>query len=94
MDAVQRLVPNFNKTEWASIYDKVGARLHFGQLKRVFVVLSDEDRSSQPGFSGSDMTHLDLIKNPRRVFPDWGPGSSVSAWNPHLGDALEAVGII
>ena len=38
------------------------------------------------------MTHLDKFKNPKRVLPDWGPGSYVSARTLHLGDAIEAVG--
>ena len=44
IDAVQRLVPNFTKDDWKSIYSKVGARLHLNQLSKVFVVLNDDDR--------------------------------------------------
>ncbi len=39
------------------------------------------------------MTHLDLIKNPRRVFLD-AQGPACQLGTLHLGDALEAVGII
>jgi len=52
IDAVQRLTPNFPKATWSKLYDKVGARLHMGQLKRTFVILSDEDRASQGRDSG------------------------------------------
>jgi len=52
IDAVQRLVPNFSRKEWDGIYDKVGTRLHLGQLKKVFVVLADEDRPQASRFSG------------------------------------------
>jgi len=44
IDAVQRLVPNFPPKTWEKLYDKCGARLHQGQLRRVFIVLKDEDR--------------------------------------------------
>ena len=47
IDAVQRLVPNFTKNEWAKIYDRVGARLHLNQLRKTFVILSDDDRRQQ-----------------------------------------------
>ena len=47
IDAVQRLVPNFTKSDWAKIYDRVGARLHLNQLRRTFVILSDDDRHLQ-----------------------------------------------
>jgi len=46
IEAVQRLTPNFPKDTWSKLYEKVGARLHMGQLKRTFVILSDEDRAS------------------------------------------------
>ena len=51
IDAVQRLTPNFTKAEWTKLYEKVGARLHLGQLKKTFIVLSDEERS-QGRFEG------------------------------------------
>lgn len=63
IEAVQRLVPNFTKEEWEKIYEKVGARLHLGQLQKVFVILSDEDRltpnnRSGPIASGSNLAPL------------------------------------
>jgi hypothetical protein len=44
IDAVSRLVPNFTPDEFKAIYDKVGGRLHQGQLRKVFVILNDDDR--------------------------------------------------
>jgi len=44
IEAVQRLVPNFSKKVWSDLYSKVGTRLHLGQLKKVFIILNDEDR--------------------------------------------------
>ena len=44
VEACQRLVPNFAKEDWKRIYDKVGARLHLNQLRKVFIILRDEDR--------------------------------------------------
>ena len=52
IDAVQRLTPNFTKTEWNKLYEKVGARLHLNQLRKVFVILSDDDRLSGHGGHG------------------------------------------
>ena len=53
IDAVQRLVANFSKAEWSKIYDKVGTRLHLGQLRRVFVVLHDDERVTSGGQTAS-----------------------------------------
>ena len=39
------------------------------------------------------MTHLDLIKNPRRVFLIGAQGPACQLETLHLGDTLEAVGI-
>jgi len=44
IDAVLRLTPNFPKKTWDRLYEKTGARLHLGQLKKTFVILNDEDR--------------------------------------------------
>ena len=49
IDAVQRLPANFTKAEWSRLYDKVGARLHLNQLRKVFVILKDDDRKSSDG---------------------------------------------
>jgi len=49
MEAVQRLTPNFPKKTWDKLYEKTGARLHLGQLKKTFVILNDEDRQSGRG---------------------------------------------
>jgi len=60
IEAVQRLTPNFTPAEWGKIYEKVGVRLHAGQLRKVFVVLSDDDRlrsgqrDSGPPLSGAN----------------------------------------
>ena len=54
IEAVQRLSPNFTKSEWTKLYDKVGARLHLNQLRKVFVILNDEDRKSSEGPRTSD----------------------------------------
>ena len=54
MEAVQRLVPNFTKAELTKIYEKVGSRLHLNQLRRVFVVLSDDERTA--AFVGSNLS--------------------------------------
>jgi len=63
IDAVTRLTSNFLKKEWEAIYEKAGARLHAGQLRQVFVILSDEDRvtpssRSDPPASGGNAQPL------------------------------------
>jgi len=52
IDAVLRLTPNFPKKTWDRLYEKVGGRLHLGQLQKTFIVLSDEDRLQ----SGKDLS--------------------------------------
>ena len=58
IDAVQRLVPNFTKPEWSKLYEKVGARLHLNQLKKTFVILSDDER---PQYSTSVLSGTNAL---------------------------------
>ena len=65
IDAVQRLSPNFTKTEWSRLYDKVGNRLHLNQLRKVFVILKDEDRKTGEGPRTSDSNSVPVSANTR-----------------------------
>jgi hypothetical protein len=71
IDAVQRLVPNFTKKEWDTIYEKAGARLHSGQLRKVFVILNDDDRpqsgrsANQQSASGSGSNSIPVSSRGR-----------------------------
>ena len=64
IDAVQRLTPNFTKAEWSKLYDKVGGRLHLNQLRRTFVILSDDDRhkpSAPDGLTGANSVPVGTV---------------------------------
>ena len=68
IEAVRRLVPNFTKAEWTKLYEKVGARLHIGQLRKTFVILSDEDRPQGRADGGprvSDANSVPVSSNTR-----------------------------
>ena len=81
IDAVQHLTPHFTKDEWGKIYEKVGSRLQMGLLKKVFVILSDDDRLSVAGGGPSGANSISLPASSRgeglRKRPadsDLGPG--------------------
>ena len=74
IDAVQRLSANFTKGEWTKLYDKVGARLHLNQLRKTFVILSDDDRNKS-GSQDAVVTGANAIPSLPAVGNGRGAGS-------------------
>ena len=76
LDAVQRLTPNFPKATWSKLYEKVGSRLHLGQLKKTFVILSDEDRA-MPGRDSTLVSGANSVPLSTRGGRRGGRGASI-----------------